>query len=56
MQDLLNMPMGENTRLNDIVNMADLALVGQYLGRIMNNVSLKEWTKENFEHVVGRFP
>ena len=49
MQELVDLHLGENMRLNEILEMADLGLVGHFLGRRMNNDSLKEWTKANFD-------
>jgi hypothetical protein len=46
----------ENIRLNKIMEMLDLELVGRFLARWVNSDTLKEWKKENFEPIVGLFP
>jgi len=39
-------------KLHDILELVDLALVGNFLSKRMGGCTLHEWTRENFESVV----
>jgi len=45
--------MYKKTRLNEIIGMEGLVLVGQLLERRMNIEFLKVWTNSNFEPIIS---
>jgi hypothetical protein len=56
MEELVSLHLGAKTRLSDVMELEERAIVGRFLGWKMNGESLKEWTKTDFELVVKYHP
>jgi hypothetical protein len=56
MEGTIILNLGAKTRINDVMEMEEHVFVVRFIGRKIYGRCLKEWTKENFEPVVGYPP
>jgi hypothetical protein len=56
MLELVSINLGSKTRLNNVIELEKKVVVGHFLGRNMSCECLKDYTRLNFEPLVGYVP
>jgi hypothetical protein len=51
--DAINLELGENVKLHEIMDLEGSSIMGRFSSKRMNKETLKSWTKENFAQLLG---
>jgi hypothetical protein len=54
--EVINLHLGDNIKLNEVMELEDSTIVGHFLRKHMNGESLKVWMQETFVVVLGYSP